>query len=154
MEHWGVDQERAALVARLSGGRLGWAVKAHQQPSILGRRTSCLDSLVQLLNEPRVPRFAYAQTTSHDPEMVSDILGLWLSWWRDLLLVHEGSGTEITNLDRRAEITACAAQHSLCRIHRSLQAIRTAQRQLESNANLRLALEVLLLSFPLPGEPY
>jgi len=153
VERWGVEQERAALLARLSGGRLGWAVEAYQQPSILEHRTSCLDSLVKLLNEPRVPRFAYAEKISQTPEVVSDTLEVWLSCWRDLLLVHEGNGKEITNLDREEEITTYAARYSLGRIYRALQAIRTAQQQLESNANLRLTLEVLLLSFPLAGEP-
>lgn len=151
MDRWRVERERAVLLARLSGGRLGWAVEAHQQPAILEHRTGCLDSLVQLLNEPRVPRFAYAEKISQAPDMAPEILEMWLSWWRDLLLVHEGHSGGITNLDRSEELTMYAAQYSLDRIYSALQAIRTAQQQLESNANLRLAWEVLLLSLPLPG---
>jgi DNA polymerase-3 subunit delta' len=97
-----------------------------------------------------VPRFAYAEKTSRTPKAVPDVLEVWLSWWRDLLLAHEGSDEEIINLDRREEITTHAARHSLHQIHKSMQAIRTAQQQLERNANLRLTLEVLLLSLPLP----
>ena len=33
-ERWHVDEERAALLARLSGGRLGWAVTAHTDPEL------------------------------------------------------------------------------------------------------------------------
>ncbi|MEA3345701.1 MAG: DNA polymerase III subunit delta' [Chloroflexota bacterium] len=150
VEHWGVDQKRAALLAHLSGGRLGWAVEAHQQPSILERRTEWLDSLVKLLNEMRVPRFAYAEEASQSPELVADILEIWLSWWRDLLLAHEDNYAEVTNLNRSEEITEYAAQYSLDQIRGALEAVRASQKWLESNANLRLTLEVLLLSFPHP----
>jgi DNA polymerase-3 subunit delta' len=150
VERWGVEREQAALLAHLSQGRLGWAVEAHDQPAILERRTSFLDSLAELLNEQRVPRFALAQRVSRTPEVVSDILEIWLSWWRDVLLIHEGNHGEITNLDRGDEIAAYATRYSLDQIYQAMQAIRTAQQQLESNSNLRLTLEVLLLSFPLP----
>jgi DNA polymerase-3 subunit delta' len=150
MERWGVKQERAALLAHLSGGRLGWAVEAHGEPAILERRANSLDSLVNLLNAPRVPRFAYAEKANRTPKAVPDILELWLSWWRDLLLAHEGSDQEIINLDRHEEITTYATRYSLHQVYRAMQAVRTAQQQLERNANLRLTLEVLLLSFPLP----
>jgi len=150
VERWEVEQERAALLAHLSGGRLGWAVEAHHRPAILEHRASSLNSLVELLSAPRVPRFAYAQRVSHTPQVVSDILALWLSWWRDLLLAHEGNDEEITNLDRSDDIAAYATRYSLEQIYGAMQAIRTAQQQLDSNANLRLTLEVLLLSFPLP----
>jgi len=150
LERWGVQQERAALLAHLSGGRLGWAVKAHHQPAILEHRASCLDSLVKLLNASRVPRFSFAQKVSHTPELVSDTLEVWLWWWRDVLLTHQSCGEEIMNLDRREEIAGCASQYSLNEIYTAMQAVRTAQQQLDTNANLRLTLEVLLLSFPLP----
>jgi DNA polymerase-3 subunit delta' len=150
VERWGVEQETAALLAHLSGGRLGWAVEAHREPDILKHRSDSLDSLVELLNAPRVPRFAYAETASRTSKAVPDILEAWLSWWRDLLLAHEGSDGEITNLDRREEITTHATRYSLHQIYTGMQAIRAAEQQLESNANVRLTLEVLLLSFPLP----
>ena len=151
VEHWGVDRKKAALLAHLSEGRLGWAVEAYQRPAILEHRESCLDSLVQLLNEPRVPRFAYAQEISNTPEAIPGILEMWLSWWRDLLLVHEGNDA-IMNLDRNEELATYAARYSLSQIYRALEAIRTAQQQVEGNANPRLTLEVLLLSFPLPDK--
>ena len=39
-ERWHVDEERAALLARLSGGRLGWAVTAHTDPDLWQARRS------------------------------------------------------------------------------------------------------------------
>ena len=150
VQRWGVEPDKAALLARLSGGRLGQAIEAHQQPSVLEYRADCLDSLVKLLNGSRVSRFDYADKARRTPELIPQILEIWLAWWRDLLLMQEGNSSAITNLDRREEITTYADRYSLEGIYGALQAIRTAQQQLERNANPRLTLEVLLLSFPLP----
>jgi len=152
IERWGVDPEQAALLARLSGGRLGWAVEASQHPDTLEQRRGHLDSLVRLLNASRVSRFAYARELSRSPEVVSRILEAWLFWWRDLLMMREGNAENITNLDRHEEIAAYARRFSLNRIHSALRAIRTTQEQLDNHANLLLALEVLFLSLPLPDE--
>lgn len=150
VQRWGVDQERAALLAHLSGGRLGWAVRAHREPAILEHRSRSLNALVQLLSSPRVPRFMYADKTSRTAGAVPDILEEWLSWWRDLLFTIEGNGQDVTNRDRCEEIREYALRYSLRQVHGAMQAVLAAQQQLESNANLRLTLEVLLLSFPLP----
>jgi DNA polymerase-3 subunit delta' len=148
--HWGVEPQMAARLARLSGGRLGWAVEASQQPSILEDRRAHLDSLVGLLDTSRVARFAYAEAMSRAPDAVPHILEMWLTWWRDVLLMREGNGQSITHLDRGEEIAEHADRFPLQTIWTAIQSIRMAQQQLESNANLRLVLEVLLLSFPLP----
>jgi DNA polymerase-3 subunit delta' len=150
VQRWGLDQEKAALLAHLSGGRLGWAVRAHREPTVLQRRSNSLNALVQLLNSPRVPRFTYAEKTARAAGAVPDILEDWLSWWRDLLLTIEGNDQDVTNLDRREEIAKHATQYTVRQVHGAMQAIRAAQEQLDSNSNLRLTLEVLLLSFPLP----
>ena len=153
VQRWGAEQEKAQLLARLSEGRLGWAVKALQDPSMLRHRTDCLDALVSLLGEVRVARFSYAEGMSRTPQEVPGLLEIWLSWWRDLLLAREGSLGEIIGLDRGHEIAQYAARYSLDQILAALKAIRTAQRQLDWNANPRLTLEALLLSLPFGSSP-
>jgi len=53
-ERWGADVERAELLARLSGGRLGWAVAANQNDAILARRAKHLDEMMALMAQGRV----------------------------------------------------------------------------------------------------
>ena len=47
----GVAPEAAAAVARLSGGRVGWAVRAARQPEILAARRSLLDLCADLASQ-------------------------------------------------------------------------------------------------------
>ncbi len=79
-------------------------------------------------------------------------LELWLTWWQDLLLVKNGCGEFITNIDRREALQEAATQYSLSAIGGMLQSIRETTQQLEQNANPRLALEVLMLNIPLERE--
>ncbi len=147
-ERWKVEGERARLLARLSGGRLGWAVAASSDDELLRRRERCLDKLEELLGQGRVERFAYAQELSRDPEEVQEVLDWWLSWWHDLLLIRGGNQSEITNLDRQGPLVNQADRFGLRQIRDFLAALRDTAYALEHNANTRLALEVLMLSLP------
>ncbi len=147
-ERWGVDVERAQLLARLSGGRLGWAVTASQNDAILPRREKHLDEMMELLGQGRVERLEYAQQLSRNSEAVPELLHLWISWWRDLLLAASGSSVGITNVDREDALRIQARRYSLGQVRNFVEALRAAAWRLERNANTRLTLEVLMLSLP------
>ena len=145
---WGVDQEQAGLLARLSGGRLGWAIRAAKDDSIVHGRKKQLDQLVSLLRVRGVHRWAYAQELSAAPEVLKDVLDLWSTWWRDTLLFKLGCPAHMTNLDQRDDLSSAATLLDAHVIRRALQLTRTTRAQLEQNVNPRLALEVLFLDYP------
>ena len=147
-ERWGVDAERAQLLARLSGGRLGWAVAASQNDAILEQRERHLNEMMALMGQGRVERLEYAQQLSRNPEAAPGLLYLWLSWWRDLLLATSGSSVGVTNVDREDTLSTQAQRYSLGQVRDFVEALRTAAWRLERNANTRLTLEVLMLSLP------
>lgn len=149
-ERWGVDAKRAQLLARLSGGRLGWAVAAGQYDAILDQREKHLDEMMELMGQGRVERMGYARQLSHNPEAVRELLHLWLSWWRDLLLTASGSSAGIVNIDRGGTLRVQAQRYSLAQVRDFVKALRAAAWRLEHNANTRLTLEVLMLGLP-PG---
>jgi DNA polymerase-3 subunit delta' len=149
-ERWEVDPDRARSLARLSGGRLGWAVRASEDEAILRKRERRLDEMTELMGQGRVERLRYAQQLSTSPDGLREVLDLWLSWWRDVLLIEGGSSTEIANVDREATLRSQARGYSLTQVRGFIEALRTAVWQLEHNANTRLTLEVLMLSLPNP----
>jgi DNA polymerase-3 subunit delta' len=144
----GVEEERARLLAGLSGGRIGWAIRAAQDDSVLQQRASTLQELAALPRRNRLDRLDYAQRLSHLPDGTQDILDLWLSWWRDLLLIRGGSPEIIGNVDFSASLEQEAHRYDLWDIATFLEAIRRTQRQLKMNTDARLTLEVLLLDLP------
>ncbi|MBM4464505.1 MAG: DNA polymerase III subunit delta' [Chloroflexi bacterium] len=147
-ERWGVDVERTRLLACLSGGRLGWAIAASQNNVVLPQREKHLDEMLELMGQGRIERLEYAQQLSRNPEAAPELLHLWLSWWRDLLLAASGSTVGIVNIDREDTLRAQAQRYSLGQVRDFVEALRAAAWRLEHNANTRLTLEVLMLSLP------
>ena len=151
---WQVPAEKATLLAHLADGRLGWAVQAAQDVSILQERSEQLTQLHQALEGRRVERFNLADKLSRKPETLPDLLKTWLSWWRDLTLLSQRRGQPIslmlTNVDEVPRMEPLAAAWSEAQITYSLNQTNEALWQLERNANTRLVLENLLLVYPLP----
>lgn len=144
----GVEPGRAQLLARLSGGRVGWALDASQGESAMEQRARDVAALLDILAADRVQRFAVAQQTSRDSTTVRRLLEVWTLWWRDLLLVCSQSGQYVVNVDRVDELHALAATCSLDTAWEGLMALQEASAQLEDNVNAQLALESLLLKLP------
>jgi DNA polymerase III subunit delta' len=149
---WAVPDERAHLLAHLADGRLGWAVQAAQEPAILQERTEKIGQLQTILEGNRGQRFGHADKLANKPELIPPLLQIWLSWWRDLLLLSQGNSNgrfaPVTNIDRQAALHAQAQRWDKKAILRSLQETRRALWQLERNANTRLVLENLFLVYP------
>ncbi|HLF29234.1 MAG TPA: DNA polymerase III subunit delta' [Anaerolineae bacterium] len=145
---WGIDGEHAALLAHLSGGRLGWAVTAAQDDALLEKRAARLNELQRLLSASRVERFAYAEALARRPADAREALDLWRTWWRDVLLVAAASSAELTNIDRRGEIEALATRLTAQHARAAAEACSRALWQLDKNAVPRLVLEVMLLNLP------
>ena len=142
--------ERAELLARLSGGRLGWAVRMGADESALESRHQKLEDVSALLRASRVERFACAEKLSREGSLdrIQDTLGLWQSFWRDVLLASAHATALLTNADRETQIRGLAQAVSLTLAQQTLVAIRRTGELLEKNVNTRLALEVLLLDWP------
>ena len=149
---WGIEQQKAKLLARLSHGCLGWAISAASDGGLLQQRAEKLDRLVNIINADYDERFTYVAqlvTMFHKSRgVVQEILDLWLDWWRDLMLVKVGCSDSITNVDLEATLVKIAEGYSLAQIRSFTDSIQAAGEQLRQNANPQLVLEVLMLSIP------
>lgn len=148
VEKWGVKADEARLLARLSGGRLGWAVKAVQAPQLLERRRAALEALHALMREGRAERLIRAGKLAEEASELPEVLETWLTWWRDLLLLRGGDDGRVMNVDYYDALVAQVNRLPLAALAGALTATRTALRQLQQNANARLVTEVLALDLP------
>ncbi len=155
VERWNLSGQDARLLARLSGGRLGWAIRAGADATILKARAAALDALNALGREGRAERLSRASELAKETEELPQVLEFWLTWWRDVLLLQSetvpaggGDGARVTNVDREELLRGQADHLSIEEVQAALKATRAAVRQLEQNANARLVMEVLALSLP------
>jgi DNA polymerase-3 subunit delta' len=148
IKQWNVEANHADLLAHLSGGRLGWAVTAAGDASIMPARAKYLDDLQTLLQADRVARFAYAEDLTKKGDLARSTIDLWRTWWRDVLLASSGSSAELINIDRAAQIQALAQHVDLSQAKSAADASGRALWQMDRNVTARLVVEVLLLDFP------
>ena len=152
---WGIDITRAMLLAGLSRGALGWAVRAVQDDSLLRSRAERFSRLDEVVAGGIEARFGYARELSHEfgqsRELVAETLNLWLGWWRDLLLAKIGCPEMVANRDRLAALNSQARDYSLCGVRDFISRLQAASVELRCNANPQLVLEVLLLNIPVRG---
>lgn len=148
LQERGVAQDQARLLARLSGGRVGWALDASKNDAILKQRQQSLDQLVQLLPAGRVDRFDFAWKASRDVAAARSQIDEWTGWWRDLLLLRYQRTGDVVNVDRIDELRSLSVQGAERQIWEVLKALQTAAEHLEANVNARLALESLMLKLP------
>ena len=146
---WQLSAERATLLAHLANGRLGWAVKASEEASLLTTRATHLDLLENVVKETRIGRFKLADKLTQQPELLPSYLHSWLTWWRDLvLLAHEGTEEMLTNIDKLPDLRQQKQKWEKALILRCLKQTQTALWQLERNANAKLVIENLFLTYP------
>ena len=144
-ESLGVEGERAAWLARLAGGRVGWAVETAARGELLSEREAALQRLVAIMGADTLGRLRWARELSADPQALPGLLDLWSGWWRDLVLWRSGCQELVANVDQEASLGAVAAAHDVPDLLQGLVALSQARRRLDSNANPRLTLEVLFL---------
>ncbi|MCX7681862.1 MAG: DNA polymerase III subunit delta' [Anaerolineae bacterium] len=142
------EPEQAELLAHLSGGRPGWAIRAVKDKGLLQRRAQLLDELHSLIGAPVSARLRYAEAMARDPVVARETLELWLCWWRDVMMVAAGAEASLTNVDRYSLLRAHADRFGFARSAATVEAVLAAADRLERNANPRLTLEVLMLDLP------
>jgi len=148
LESRGLESSEARLLAHVSGGRPGYALRLADDPALLEARQARLDDLLRLLSASRVEKFAYAEKLARDKETMRQALLVWLSYWRDVLLRASGASAPLANIDRQAEIEALSGQLDLNRARQQAQNLEVSIERLEHNVNPRLLAEVLLLDLP------
>jgi DNA polymerase-3 subunit delta' len=147
-DRWELSVEEADLLAHISGGRPGYALRLHVEPESMAQRIAWLNDHQQMLSANRVQRFAYAETLSKDKDALRSALLVWISLWRDVLLCAAGSNSPFANLDRAEEIGSMADHFGLDAAHQTIARLEHTLDLLDRNANTRLAAEVMLLDLP------
>ncbi|HXD08558.1 MAG TPA: DNA polymerase III subunit delta' [Anaerolineales bacterium] len=148
LEHRGMENDRARLIAHISGGRFGYALRLTENDSLLEKREEHLNELLALLPASRVQKFAYADKLSRDKDAMRQALLFWLSYWRDVLLRTAQAETPLINVDRNLEIEDLASRMDLTSARLVVGGLENVLEKMDRNVNSRMLAEVLLLDMP------
>ena len=145
---WNAAPAEALALAALANGRLGWAVRALEQPELREERARHLEQLVGLAAATRDARLKAAAGLATDGETARRVLELWTLWWRDVTLAACGAAYLTSTGSARREAERQGRALGCARADVFLRKLLEAQTALDANANPRLTLEVLLLDLP------
>lgn len=146
--HWGLVPAQAQLLAHISGGRPGYALRLHHEPEQMEHRRAWLEDITQLLSARRAERFTYAENLARDKDSLRAALQVWISFWRDVLLSSSGADLPLSNVDIVEQVLGAARRFGMDGARRSISSLERTLGLLERNANPRLATEVLMLDLP------
>ena len=151
--HLEMDTSITKLLAQVSGGRLGEAVRYAQDAELLEKRKQYLDDLLTLIHQDRVDRLMYAEKQfRYNRNAFREVLQIWLSFWRDVMVTSIGEEFIINNLDYEKEIKTAADDFGHRTAREQAATIQKTLYRLDKNVNVWLLAEVLLLDLPEPAE--
>lgn len=153
----GLEGEKARLIAHLSSGRVGMAIRMAVDPAILSRRGEIMATFLGLLSANRVRRFKLAEDISRPYELarqnMGEVLPVWLSFWRDVFVRASGADLPLVNVDLSHQVDQVASLLNDKTARALVIAHENALQQVDLNANVRLLVETLTLRWPVISVP-
>jgi DNA polymerase-3 subunit delta' len=148
LESKGIESSRAKLVAHISGGRFGYALRLVENDDLLEMREERLNELLTLLPASRVEKFKYADQLAKDKDAMRQTILFWLSYWRDVMLRTAQAESPLVNVDRNVEIEDLASRMDLSSARRVISGLEDTLEKMDRNVNSKMLAEVLLLDLP------
>ena len=140
-----LSEQDASVMAALADGSFRKAFGDNRE-LYLDRRKKLIRALVSLSSGSIFPLFELAQELADDKENLADILDIYQSFLRDLLLlIHGRPEKELVNIDMRETLYAQAAKENPSGLLKKLEALDQARFHLQRNVNRQLAMESMLL---------
>lgn len=148
LEDKGFETNQAKLIAHISGGRFGYARQLLESGTLLAEREERLNDLQSLIAASRVEKFTYADKLSKDKDSMRQVILIWLSYWRDVMLRAAQAETPLVNMDRNLEIEDMAGRMDLSSARLVVNGLENTLEKMDRNVNTKLLAEVLLLDLP------
>ena len=149
----GVEPGRAEEVASVAGGLPGLASEIASSPKILARQQESVDRALGWIEGSGYDRLVTAvrlgdSFSKKRPDVFRDLETL-LGVWRDALLMHATQLSHMTYRGIAERLHALAAGWTLVDIHKGISSVQQCLADLEANVRPRLALESMVLQWPI-----
>ncbi len=144
----GQDEASSARLARLSRGRVGWALRAARQPKLATQQQELAVRLADLWSLDVDGRLLLIEslTDKKDRAAVRRSLELMMILTRDLLFITQGLPPWFMGTDEADLLRSRGAGLSLREIHGRMAALKAAMERIDQNVDPRLSLEAALIS--------
>jgi len=154
----GIDHKTARLLAKISAGSLGRALKMYESDFLEKRslwlarlkqlpgfsREEALNIALQCAEEDRKKRL---DSSSDGEAGMLDMLSVWVNWYRDLLLLRVGGDSDsLINIDFFDELKKNSTSFNIESLIESIQAVYQAQSDIRKMRNAVLAMGHMVMA--------
>ncbi len=139
-----LDADAAAVIAAMAGGsmtRAGTMARANW----LGRRNWIIRELDALPHQSVNLSLAFSETLAKNRKWLKTAFDIMKNWLRDCVIYHYAPH-RIINQDLTDQIRKTTQQTTVPDLLKKIRALEKAETAIESNANLRLTLDALVLA--------
>ncbi|RPI72696.1 MAG: hypothetical protein EHM45_21850, partial [Desulfobacteraceae bacterium] len=160
MKDKGLTETEAMVLARIAAGSLGRALAMSENQFLKWRQ----DQVAGLIRFAGLP-LAEAMQTAWDyagkdkkqdlDQGLSDLLMLWMTWYRDLLAIKSVCSVEtLINRDYVPELQNLAIRFNIPQLVESVLALEQAQKDLNNFRNADLVMSHIVLNLKRAGRPF
>jgi DNA polymerase-3 subunit delta' len=139
-------------ICRLARGRIGWASRVMDDPEILNNRRVLLEKFESAIFGELSDRFDLAKDMAgvfgKNRKKAMESLDMWLTWWRDALLIKSGLKDAILNVSRVSSLERIASLVEFQDLISIIKSLRMTFLYLEKNMNPGLVFDNLMLRIP------
>ena len=143
IQHHGFGTEEASAVAILAGGSFSRALSM-KKATWMSWRGWLITELSRLGSSPFHVILAFSEKLSKNRDTLSDIFEIMLSWFRDIL-IFTCEPTHVINRDYLELVKKASLCYSRTDLVQSVNAVKSAQTNIEARTNIRLSMDHLLL---------
>ncbi len=147
VERYGAEPSQAQEIAQLSAGRVGWAIRACQDPALLEQHEADVQMLLELMPQGYAARLNAAEELAKRADVRTAVFE-WQIVWRDMMLLAAGCQEHlIVNQKQLPRLRRLAKGIDLAQARAAAWRAQEVIGQIAQNVNPRLALETMLLSW-------
>ena len=137
MERFDIDESQAFSISTVAGGAVGKALTLLQEGAGFDEEIPEI-----MIASDRIDAFRIAEKWAQQPEALDRLV----TWYRDLVLLHQGAPAELlTHVHHAEQLKQLTARYSRLQLQSAIKAIFETKAMLQRNVNATLALEVLAL---------
>lgn len=151
-----IDEKQALLIAKLSEGSIGRAVKM-KESGFIEKREEFLSIIIELnsLKDDQAlgvaveiaKKFKKKSASKNEEAGILDLLSVWKGWFRDLMVIKiDADESNLINIDFSHKLKDISKKFNVENLIKSFSILDKAQRDILRNRNLELLMENTVLS--------
>jgi len=152
LEKFDIDESKAEFISRISKGKIGFAIKACTDQTIIDDYFQTILKFSEILSGNIDKRFNYAKEMSSifrkSKNQVYQELFRWLDFWRDVLVLKNDLREHIVNQEWYDLLLSVSKDIEERKIIYIIKKIKNSSEFLQQNGSPQLIFEVLMMDLP------